>query len=89
MTENTENLISHLVNDQISIASELSRRINQSESTEQALLVKIELLRNAIDTALHGTVFDDFGNRDDDGLIPFGRTDTAVTVLQEALNLSN
>jgi hypothetical protein len=88
MSESIDNLISTLAKDQVKLGTELTRRWQESESINQALVVKIELLRNAIDTALHGTSFDDFGNRDDDGLLPHRRTVTAVMVLQEALNLT-
>ena len=55
------------------------------DKQNQALAAQVEALHKAIETALHGTVFDEVGNRDDDGLIPFHETKTAVIVLQNAL----
>ncbi len=50
-----------------------------------AALAQVEQLKSAITTALRGTTFDEVGNRDDDGLIPFGNTKTAIEVLTDAL----
>ncbi|WP_333609335.1 hypothetical protein [Arsukibacterium sp.] len=54
-------------------------------ATNDALAAQVELLKAAITTALRGTVFDEVGNRDDDGLIPFRNTKTAIEVLTDAL----
>lgn len=50
------------------------------------LVAERDALLEAIETALHGTKLDDCGNRDDDGLYPWGSTGTATRVLREALH---
>ncbi len=65
-------------------------RITARESIEiadyiVALKAERDALLEAIETALNGTKLDEFGNRDDDGLYPWGSTVTATRVLKEAL----
>lgn len=67
---------------------EFVRKATKLESERNALAAQVEALHKAIETALHGTVFDEVGNRDDDGLIPFRETKTAVSVLQNALKIT-
>ena len=71
------------------VPSDLRQLVGDKERAEEqckALAARVEVLRSAINTALHGTVFDKEGNRDDDGLIPFKETKTAITVLSDALS---
>lgn len=67
---------------------EFVRKATKLEAERDALAAQVEALHKAIETALHGTVFDEVGNRDDDGLIPFRETKTAVSVLQNALKIT-
>ncbi len=57
----------------------LNKLVNERSDERDALL-------EAIETSLHGTKLDDCGNRDDDGLDPWGSTGTATRVLREALH---
>ena len=58
-------------------------RISELEQREEELQVTVEGLREGVETALYGSLMDEFRTRNEDGLLHGYETESAIKVLQE------